>query len=290
MTLFAEVFDDRACELGEGPFAAGGQSELVSWVDITGQRFLTRDLISGEISEEMLDEDIGFAIPTDLGGRVFGVNSGPILKSRSGAITRLFSRGSDDAPTRWNDGKVGPDGSLFAGTMAYSMEKGTANLFHFDPINSSLTTLLEGTTISNGMDWSPITECFYFIDSRTQSVDEISLEANQVISRRPVIEIDPSLGAPDGMTIDSEGGFWIGMWGGGKVLHFDSAFVLQEEVSLPTKFITSCAFAGPTLNQLVITSAHYNVFDTPEAGMTFIASVDVAGKRPYLFPEESYSL
>lgn len=285
MTLFAEVLDERVCELGENPYAIGAQNELVSWVDIMGQNFLTCNLLTGNITQESIGEDVGFAIPTDKGGRVFGVNSGPLLRSQNGQTRRLFSRGPDLLPTRWNEAKVGPDGTLFAGTMAYSMSEAGADLFHFDPHDFSLRTLIARTTISNGMDWSPITGSYYFIDSQTQSVDEIFLENGAVKSRRSVIAINSSWGAPDGMTIDSQGGFWIALWGGGKVLHYGADFVLQEEIALPTKFITSCTFAGPDLNQLIITSGHNNLFDAPEAGMTFTLNVDVQGRKPFLFPE-----
>jgi sugar lactone lactonase YvrE len=36
----------------------------------------------------------------------------------------------------------------------------------------------------------------------------------EISDRRPVVHIPREAGAPDGMTIDAEGGLWVGLWGG----------------------------------------------------------------------------
>jgi sugar lactone lactonase YvrE len=274
--------------VGEGPTCSGLGNAQVMWVDILGQKYLTKDLVSGQTTEVQVNEDIGFALPTDSGGVLMGVNSGPIVKTNSGLEYRVFDRGIDLVPTRWNDAKISPSGELYAGTMAYSTAKGTATLFHYSPATGRLKPLLTGLTIANGMDWSPITGHYYFIDSASQGVDELVVSDGQVLSRRTVITFSEANTLPDGMTIDSTGGFWIAMWGGSKVLHFDCNFVLQEMISLPTSYITSCCFVGPNLNQLVITSSHNEIHDSSSAGMTFILDIDASGQPQNLASESDY--
>jgi sugar lactone lactonase YvrE len=55
---------------------------------------------------------------------------------------------------------------------------------------------------------------------------------------------------------------------------------LLEQIDLPARRITSGAFAGPNLDQLIITSARddQEAGEAPEAGMTFIATPGVKGK------------
>jgi len=60
---------------------------------------------------------------------------------------------------------------------------------------------------------------------------------------------------PDGMTTDSEGGVWVAVWGGGVIQRYDSAGRLTGVVRVPAANVTSCAFGGPDLDILYITTA-----------------------------------
>ena len=57
------------------------------------------------------------------------------------------------------------------------------------------------------------------------------------------------------MTTDAEGCLWIAHWGGGRLSRFDPAGRLVRAIPLPAPNITSCAFAGPGLDRLFVTSA-----------------------------------
>jgi sugar lactone lactonase YvrE len=87
------------------------------------------------------------------------------------------------------------------------------------------------------------------------------------------------------MCIDCEDGLWVAFWGGGKVRRFNSKFEITDEIDLPQSLVTSCAFAGPDLNLLVITTARFNQsIDNQDLGKTFIAQVPIPGRRTQLFP------
>ena len=86
---------------------------------------------------------------------------------------------SERADTRTNDGACDAAGRLWVGTMALDERSPVAGLYRVDP-DLTVTTILTGTTISNGLGWSPSGDRFYFIDSPTRRVD--------------VFDCDPSTG------------------------------------------------------------------------------------------------
>ena len=289
--MTVEVFDERICVLGESPVAFGESNSEISWVDILGSRVLTRNLLTGEAGEFSTTENIGFALRSEGGGYLLGTNSGPLLRNPDGSLQALFSLQDVDPQTklhsiRWNDAKIAPNGDLILGTMAYSMLQGTSTLFRYSPSKAQLTVLLNDLTISNGMDWSDDGKTFYFIDSGWQAVRSFKFDGDGISEPVTVIEIDPQDGAPDGMCLDSEGGIWVALWGGSEIRRYDSKdnFQLSTRITLPAKFVTSCAFAGTKLDTLIITSATDGQTGlSPEAGMTFCLQPGVTGRPSRTF-------
>jgi gluconolactonase len=281
-----DFFDERICILGESPSASGERYAEISWVDILGSRVLTRNLDTGASSEFPTFENVGFAIRRTTGGYVLGTNSGPILRDPDGSMETIFSLQEVDPNTknhavRWNDAKASPQGNLFLGTMGYEMLDGTSTLFKFTPTSKELDVVLPGLTISNGMDWSDDGRTYYFIDSNSHAIRSFAVENDEVTEIRKVVEISPAEGNPDGMCIDSEGGIWVVLWGGGEVRRYDSKnnFELTERVKLPAIYVTSCAFVGENLDTLIITSATDGKTGlSAESGMTFSLRPGVTGR------------
>ena len=286
-----EIFDERVCALGEGPAAVGTLNNEISWVDITGSRVLTRNLVTGLVDEFSTGEPIGFAIPRSAGGYVLGTDGGPVLRDSDGK-THTFLKLAEIEPLtsqmeiRWNDAKVSPDGNLWMGTTGVEMLKGTSALFKYDVRSSRVSRVLPDLTISNGMDWSDDGSTFYFIDSDWQEVRAFTVYNDEISKERTVIKVAESEGAPDGMCIDAGGGIWVALWGGSQVRRYDATddFKLDQIIDVPAPFVTSCAFAGEKLDTLVITSATDDKVDGPaEAGMTFCIKPGVAGRRSRTF-------
>ena len=286
-----EIFDERICVLGESPFANGPDNSEVSWADILGSRVLTRNTETGAASEFATSENVGFAIPRSAGGFLLGTNSGPILRDPDGTTTTLFSLQEVDPNTkahsvRWNDAKVSPSGNLFLGTMGYEMLQGTSTLFRYSPRGNELTIALPELTISNGMDWSDDGATLYFIDSRTHAIGKYAVEDDLLTFQEYVIEVPGEEGNPDGMCLDSEGGLWVALWGGSEIRRYDTTnnYALTERVRLSVPFVTSCAFVGPDLSTLVITSATDGLTGLPpESGMTFVIKPGVKGRAGRAF-------
>lgn len=272
-----EVFDERRCVLGEGPVSTGPNHLEIKWVDILGQRVLSRNLETCQTEELYPQEDVSFVIPRENGEDFLGISSNPLLTRNE----------IDPTPIRWNDAKVSPTGDLWLGTMAYNEKPHAAALYRLSAKNRFLTRVLDGVTISNGIDWSDDGETMYYIDSPTYSVDAFDVVNGEIFNRRTVLTLDPEGGFPDGMCIDAEGGMWIAFWAGAAVRRYDieSGFALSEIIKTPASRTTSCTFAGPNWDSLIITSAHMNAKEgEAQAGMTFICKPGVKGRATRKLP------
>ncbi len=272
----------------------GVDNNQLIWVDILGQRILWRNLLTEEFGSWELEEDVSFAVPRKAGGLVIGTASGPVIFHEDGRYEGLPTRFDADGvrdpmPIRWNDAKVAPNGDLWLGSMAYGGLHKVGGLYRLGGDAKILTKILSDVQVSNGLAWSSDKKTFYFIDSPSRGIDAFDYREGSISRRRRVWSLEEDTDqVPDGMAIDSEGGLWVAFWNGSCVRRLDSEFQVSEEIKLPNKFVTSCAFAGPDLKTLVITTARGepgSLDENPFAGMTFIAKPGVAGFSTVQFGE-----
>ncbi|EDO36541.1 predicted protein, partial [Nematostella vectensis] len=132
-------------------------------------------------------------------------------------------------------------------------------------------------TISNGLAWSNDGKTLYYVDSipRTVSAFDYDVASGNLSNRRVAIQLPPSRGEPDGMTIDKDGMLWIAIWDEGKVVRFDPNTGEElQSVSFPVARTTSCCWAGPNYDELIVTTARIGLTpsqlrDQPLAGSIF---------------------
>lgn len=284
-----EIFDHRRCTLGEGPTSSGGSNSQVMWVDIIGKKILTKDILTGQTTEESTEEEVGFALPGEESGVVVGYASGAKFVTASGTSIDLpswreISPDSETTPVRWNDAKVSPYQQLFAGTMAFDATPGAGGLYLIDSSGRQIQELIPNVSISNGLDWSPAKDKFYYIDTLTFSVVEYDYNQQGIANPRILISFDKGDVLPDGMCVDAEGGLWVAFWNGGCINRYDSHGKISGSYPLPVKNVTSCAFGGPNLDILIITTAALTDEDNPDSGKTFMAKPGVQGQPFNLYP------
>jgi sugar lactone lactonase YvrE len=185
-----------------------------------------------------------------------------------------------DAAVRMNDGGCDPQGRFYCGSMAYAETPGAGSLYRLD-LDGSVATVLTDVTISNGLTWSIDGSQAYYIDTPTHRVDVFDFDAlaGTFSNRRPLVEIDAALGSPDGLTIDAEGNIWVALWAGGAVHRYSPDGVLTDVVAIPASQVTACAFGGPSLDRLYITTSRRDIDMTrePHAGALFMTRPDVGG-------------
>ncbi len=185
---------------------------------------------------------------------------------------------------RCNDGACDSQGRIWVGTMALDTKEGAASLYCVEK-DLSVTKKISGVTISNGLAWSSDDRTFYYIDTPTKKVQAYHFDkiTGQITLDRTAVEIPEDMGSPDGMAIDEEGMLWIAHYGGSGVYRWNPGTgEFLEKIEVPAPHVTSCAFVGENLDQLLITTARENMSEEellqyPESGDVFLAHTKVKG-------------
>ena len=216
--------------------------------------------------------------PRSRGGAVIGVERGFALESADGALTHLDEVWTDDS-VRMNEGGCDPDGRFYCGSMAYDQRRGAASLYRLDP-DLSVSVVLEGITVSNGIAWSPDGSLAYYNDTATFQTSVFDYDADAgLTNRRAFVDLSDEEKRPDGLTVDERGGVWVALSNGGAVRRYAPDGTLDEVVEAPARKVTACTFGGPRLDELFITTSREDLEpgDDPLAGSVFRAEPGVRG-------------
>ena len=278
-----EVFADLHADVGEAPHWDDRTGTLL-FVDLTGGAVFRYDQSGAQLGSFPVGQEVGAVVPRRGGGLVLAVRDGLGVASDAGEGFEVTVPVERDIPgNRMNDAKCDPAGRLLAGTMAYDLSPHAAALYQVEP-DWSFGQVVRDVTQSNGIAWSPDGSRMYFIDSATQGIDVFDYDAGtgSAGNRRRLVTIDAARGIPDGMTTDDQGNLWVACFGGAAVRCFSPAGEQLDEVSLPVTQVTSCAFGGPGLADLYVTTAAYRLSAgqlkwEPHAGATFVCCPGAAG-------------
>ena len=274
-TLTAEVVADGRWELGEGPIWDATTGEL-AFVDIPGRQVLRYRPSDGRVTSVATPSDIGCVAIRRGGGMVAALEDGFWVTDPGSDAWRLLAPVEADLPDRrFNDGKCDPVGRLLAGSMAYDKRKGAGGFYRLDP-DGTTTQLLDGITISNGLVWTPDGGTLYYIDTPTRRIDALDydLATGAIANRRTHLRLaDDEPGDLDGMTMDTDGGLWVALWNGFKVVRFAPAGGIDVVVEMPASHVTSVMFGGPELEDLYITCAWSELTDEERAAEPMAGSL-----------------
>jgi sugar lactone lactonase YvrE len=241
-------------ELGEGPYWDVESSTLL-WVDIPGGLLHRTDPVTGDTQTADIGAPLSAALPVSGGGVLLARQSSLILLS-SGDSERVVAATADRDDIRFNDGSVDPAGRVWIGSMDIGETSPTGQLYRLSP-DGSLDAIVTGVTVSNGLGWSPDGRLMYYVDSPTRRVDAFTFDASDggLAGRRVFADVSEAPGVPDGLTVDASGYVWVAMHGGGALRRYAPDGSLDSVVTLPVSHPTSCAFGGPDLRDLFITTA-----------------------------------
>ncbi|MFI5755132.1 SMP-30/gluconolactonase/LRE family protein [Streptomyces sp. NPDC051569] len=246
----AEVATRAHARLGEGPTWDGAAQRLI-WVDILASRVHTYDPAGGHRTVLATEQHVGAAKPCADGGLVVNLRDGIGRYGPDGAFSWLHH---DPVPgRRGNDAAVAPDGALWAGSMRYDEAPEGGTLIRVAPDGTATRALT--VAVGNGTGWSPDGRTMYYIDSPTRRVDRFRVDGERVVDRRTLATIEPGAGLPDGLTVDADGCLWVALWDGGALRRYTPTGVLDRTVELPVQRPTACAFGGPGLRDLYVTTA-----------------------------------
>ena len=290
MSQSAELVIDARAMLAEGP-VWHAQRQLLYWVSILAGEVHVYDPATNEDRAIDVGQLVGTVVPRKSGGVIVALHHGiASLDLVTGDLKVLADPEADQPGNRFNDGKCDPAGRFWAGTMSLSYVEGAGSLYVMDA-DLSVRPMLRDVTISNGIVWSPDRSTMYYIDTPTCEVSafDYAVETGAISNRRTAVRIPKDLGGPDGMTIDAEGKLWVAVWGSGAVSRWDpESGEMLGAVSLPVTAVSACAFGGPNLDELYVTTAREGMdeqalAEQPHAGGVFRVKPGVCGVEAFEF-------
>jgi sugar lactone lactonase YvrE len=276
-----EPVGDVTAALGEGPYWVP-EDDCLLWVDIEGAR-LHRTYFPAKETVTDSPGPVSAAFPAVGGG---------ILIAGGAALTLLFpaERGGQwvartiaDTPARdgirFNDAGVDPAGRVWVGSMHMTEAEPLGELYRLDS-GGRLNPVVKNVTVSNGLGWSPDGSRLYYADTPLRRVDVFDYDpaTGEAFARRAFADLSAAEGVPDGLTVDADGCVWVAMWGGSALRRFTPDGEPDAVLPVPVSQPTSCAFGGPDLADLYITSARVGLTEDQ------LAAQPLAGRLLHVRP------
>lgn len=280
-----ELVLDAKAELGEGALW-DHQAQRLYWVDIVRGEVHRYDPAAGDDRCFNVGQMVGTVVARARGGLMLAVEQGfASFDPATGALDIVAAPEAGKPGMRFNDGKCDPAGRFWAGSMGRdAMVPGAGTLYCLDA-NHRAWPRVTGATCPNGIAWSRDLTTMYWVDSGGQTIDAFDYDhaTGEVSNRRVACTLPVDFGLPDGMTLDADGNLWVAGWGHGKLSCWDPRTgACLRVVEVPASLVTSCAFGGPDLEALYITTAWTGLDEAtrarePLAGGLFVLRPGVKG-------------
>jgi sugar lactone lactonase YvrE len=235
----AELIEDTRSLLGEGPqlFPDGA----LWWVDLLAGKVFRR---TSPPSEEVATYpgEVSKVLPW-VGGYLALTRAGVVGVSHTGETVMRIDLTGGDETLRCSDAAVLPGGGIAVGIVDRDLTPGRGRLVAVHP-DGETTVIVDNATIPNGIGITPDGSEAVWVDSPTHTLIRFTIDATTggLTTPRDWVTLSPHLGVPDGLCIDREGGVWVAMWGGGRVLHLDASGRHDHTIEVPVDHVTSVAF------------------------------------------------
>lgn len=223
--------------------------------------------------ETIYADEMVTAVVELAGGGLAMITRDGVLAWREGEVTSLLDVSLPEE-VRPNDGKCGPCGRLWFGTMDLETRRPLGQLFVCE--GRSLRLDRSDIILSNGLGWSPGGEVFYHIDSIRRHIyrHDYDPERGVAANRSVLVDLTGAPDVPDGMAVDIDGNLWVAFYDGWRVEVFDATGTSIHVERLEVQKPTSVAFGGDGLDRMYVTTASENLDPDelaaqPHAGAVF---------------------
>ena len=280
--MHLEMIADYQCRTGEGPLWHPMERKLY-WVDIPLGRLFVYDPATGRHSIAYEGDQIGgFTIQAD-GSLLCFMSKGAIRVWRDGFVRTLYDQLPDEVQSRFNDVIADPAGRVFCGTMPTPDRLG--RLYRLD-LDGSITQVLAGIGVSNGMGFTPDRRQMYYTDSGKREIYRFDYDeaSGAITNQRVFVRTPDNEGVPDGMTVDAEGCVWCAKWDGWCLIRFRPDGTEASRITFPAAKVSCPTFGGEDYGDLYVTTAggQDRRANGPAAGALYRVRTGVRGVPEFL--------
>jgi sugar lactone lactonase YvrE len=278
--------------VGESPVWDGARNRLY-WTDNTSGNVHAIDLATRERHVWTFDGLVG-SLGLARSGRllVAWADTVSYLEPDTDARETLVSVDLPPSVWKFNDGKVGPDGAFWVGTMddrGLATREPLAALYRVAG-DGSVERKVEGVSVSNGLAWTPDGRTMFHSDSSGRWLDRWDFDpaTGAIGNRKRIAMLDEATGRPDGGACDAEGYYWSAGVSAARLNRIDRDGKIVASHPVPVAAPTMPCFGGPDLRTLFVTSLRAGrspelLEKYPLTGITIMGESPVAGAPVGLF-------
>lgn len=269
-------------ELGECPLWDHRRNRLF-WVDIIRCTLFERDWATRALRTWPLPALGGGLALLGEGDLLVAVQTGLFrFEPESGRYSFLLNPEPDRPTNRLNEGKADAEGNFWIGSISTLGRRPDGALYRIAP-GGEVHRVLDGVHVPNALVFLPDGTAL-FADSHLKTIRRFPSDLLAGLQGEGAVFVDDTALAsiPDGAALDTNGWVWNAKFGGGRVVAYDRGGNEVDEIRLPVSQVTSCAFCGPALDHLAVTTAKRLLDEAqreaqPQAGNLFIFERSAAG-------------
>ena len=290
MTLQFTCIADLRLRVGDSPVYDERTGRLY-FVDILGRVLYCLEPDSDELKSWSFRSEVCSLGLAATGRLVVALRDHIVLfDPESGDMAELCAVEANNPDTRLNDGRVGPDGAFWVGSMDDRPDKGPiAALYRVAP-SGDVERKVDGLIVSNGLAWTADGELMFHADSRGPWIDRwrFDRQTGALSDRTRIAEPGVAVGRPDGGSCDVEGFYWSGGVSAGHINRYAPDGRLAASFEAPVPAPTMPCFGGPDYRALYLTSLREGrsgalLQRAPQSGAVFAAEAPVAGFPSWRF-------
>ena len=264
------------CVLGENPLW-DADAQAWYWTDIT-RGCVYRQAYGSARVDTVHEGGVvgGFTLQVD-GSLLLFMADGRIARLADGVLVSVVDAIEEERGTRFNDVIADPRGRVLCGTLPTASRLG--RLYRLD-LDGGLTVVLDGIQCSNGLAFSRDGAHLYYTDSYAHVIYRIAYqEATGELGPPAVfLTVPEAEGLPDGLVRDADDCLWSARWGGYGVVRHAPDGRVRSRLAVPARHVTSVAFGGPHLTEMLITTAaDLDAAPADAAGAVFIVDTGLRG-------------
>ena len=276
--------------LGESPIW-DDRTQCLYWVDIRQPAIRQLDVCTGQVHSWPMPDLVGSIALCDDGRLLVALPEFiAVFDTASGSLEPLARPQSLIAGHRFNDGRCDRQGRFWVGSM-HNITRAPEGMLYRLQGRGMLEPVQGGICIPNSLAFSPDGRVMYFADSLRYTLYAYDYDTvTGELGPQRIFATTQAPGFPDGSTVDEDGYLWNAQFDAARIVRYSSDGRIDRVIDLPVQRPTCCAFGGPDLSTLYITTASQKMTADelkaqPLAGALLALDVGVRG-----LPEPRFAL